>query len=632
MLGSMRRCVWLLLLTSIACSKPAETTDERDPSSGGSVAPSSTPPPSEAPPPEGPAEPQPEAEPEALPPLATGLCHGQWCWVNPLPQGNALFDIEALSSTDIWAVGGWGTVMHFDGSGWTAESIGSAKLHAVWARAVDDVWVIGDDGLVARRSAGAWQLLTTGTAALHDIDGLGESVWIVGDGVAYRWDGGELIRDVAFPNQSNHSIEVIAADDIWVGGSAVHRFDGERWTRDETSVGPCADIHGFAPDDVWCVDEAGRLFHWDGKGWFAAAERGLIRYRDFDDVVSEELVYVDGQYSTRFIGRAPDDLYATGKQTTLHWDGTKWREYATLPKWLNASTVTESGVVLGVGNGGRIVSARGSSPAAVSLGLEFSIQHIVVDRQGQLVVAGYGDTWGRDGKLARLVDGKLEQTQYRGPIDGLVGRNADDLWLVGPNGVVRHFDGVTWTTSPTGTTNYLRSLWIGERIGWAVGDAGTIVRWDGSVWAPVASPVDATISAIWAAGPDDAWALCNEGKEGLILRWDGQSWTIAERGLGRLHAIDGLDAQHVWIGGEMSLRRWDGVAWKDVPGRTPTSVAKLDVLAADDIWALGGTQIQHFDGTVWTTETIGIGVHSLRAEPRRVWIGGDAGALLVRER
>jgi hypothetical protein len=38
-----------------------------------------------------------------------------WTWQNPLPQGNPLWGVWGSSGSDVFAVGDWGTVLHYDG-------------------------------------------------------------------------------------------------------------------------------------------------------------------------------------------------------------------------------------------------------------------------------------------------------------------------------------------------------------------------------------------------------------------------------------------------------------------------------------------------------------------------------------
>ena len=59
--------------------------------------------------------------------------------------------------------------------------------------------------------------------------------------------------------------------------------------------------------------------------------------------------------------------------------------------------------------------------------------------------------------------------------------------------------------------DFLEAMW------WALGrvadagtmgdDKGTIVRWNGAVWSPVASGTTNDLLGIWGSGPDDVWAV-----------------------------------------------------------------------------------------------------------------------------
>ena len=59
--------------------------------------------------------------------------------------------------------------------------------------------------------------------------------------------------------------------------------------------------------------------------------------------------------------------------------------------------------------------------------------------------------------------------------------------------------------------------------GWAVGEGGTIVRWDGSSWSTVTpSPTDYGLVSVDMVSASDGWAV---GWAGMIHRWDGSSWS-----------------------------------------------------------------------------------------------------------
>jgi hypothetical protein len=56
---------------------------------------------------------------------------------------------------------------------------------------------------------------------------------------------------------------------------------------------------------------------------------------------------------------------------------------------------------------------------------------------------------------------------------------------------------------------------------WAVGLQGTIVHWDGRAWTSVSSGTTYDLYSVWGTAPDDVWAVGT----GTILHWDGSQWS-----------------------------------------------------------------------------------------------------------
>src|SRR6266487_2923138 len=62
------------------------------------------------------------------------------------------------------------------------------------------------------------------------------------------------------------------------------------------------------------------------------------------------------------------------------------------------------------------------------------------------------------------------------------GRSASDVFVVGYGGIILHYNGSSWTPQPSGTARPLSSVW-GTRSGvFAVGDGGTILFYNGTGW------------------------------------------------------------------------------------------------------------------------------------------------------
>ena len=61
---------------------------------------------------------------------------------------------------------------------------------------------------------------------------------------------------------------------------------------------------------------------------------------------------------------------------------------------------------------------------------------------------------------------------------------------------------------PTPSANILHGVGgtSGADVG-AVGEAGTILHFDGGAWSTVPSPTSNNVYGVWASGPCDVWAI-----------------------------------------------------------------------------------------------------------------------------
>jgi hypothetical protein len=91
---------------------------------------------------------------------------------------------------DLWAVGSFGTLAHWDGAGWTDTTpIDNANFlpggESVWGAASDDVWAVGDLGAVNHWDGKSWTQVLVGTfpyyPELNKVHGSSsDDVWAVG--------------------------------------------------------------------------------------------------------------------------------------------------------------------------------------------------------------------------------------------------------------------------------------------------------------------------------------------------------------------------------------------------------------------------------------------------------------------
>ena len=83
----------------------------------------------------------------------SGACSvDDFCWALPDPQGNTLRDAWALSRSDVWVVGDYGTILHYDGMGWSRAKLETtAQLNAIWGSGATDLFLNRRDVLGLER-------------------------------------------------------------------------------------------------------------------------------------------------------------------------------------------------------------------------------------------------------------------------------------------------------------------------------------------------------------------------------------------------------------------------------------------------------------------------------------------------
>ena len=61
---------------------------------------------------------------------------------------------------------------------------------------------------------------------------------------------------------------------------------------------------------------------------------------------------------------------------------------------------------------------------------------------------------------------------------------------------------------------------VSSTDGWAVGTAGTIMRWDGTSWSSVESPINVPLYSVDMVSSTEGWVV---GADGTIYRWQEEA-------------------------------------------------------------------------------------------------------------
>ena len=85
-----------------------------------------------------------------------------------------------------------------------------------------------------------------------------------------------------------------------------------------------------------------------------------------------------------------------------------------------------------------------------------------------------------------------------------------------------------WSPMTSGTTNGLKGIWgsSGSDV-FAVGSNGTILHYDGNAWSPMSSGTTDVLKGVWGSSGSDVFAV---GSNGTILHYDGNTWSPMSSG------------------------------------------------------------------------------------------------------
>jgi hypothetical protein len=244
---------------------------------------------------------------------------------------NYLLGVDALSASDVWAVGYYrdttlnadrNLILHWDGSSWsvvTSPNVGNSHngLAAVSAVSANDVWAVGNYA----GSGGSRVTLT-----LH-------------------WDGSSW-SVVSSPNVTNigenylNGVGALSANDVWAVGYYFDPFPGqigtlvEHWNGSNWSIvsspnpSPFSILYGvsaLSASDVWAVgyyasgSDHTLTLHWDGSSWSVVSSPNVGNGNNYllgVDALSASDVWAVGYYR--------DLPTNTNRTLTLHWDGSSW--------------------------------------------------------------------------------------------------------------------------------------------------------------------------------------------------------------------------------------------------------------------------------------------------------------------
>jgi hypothetical protein len=182
------------------------------------------------------------------------------------------------------------------------------------------------------------------------------------------------------------------------------------------------------------------------------------------------------------------------------------------------------------------------------------------------------------------------------------GAAADAVWAVGESGTMLRWDGSTWGIEPSATSQHLRGVWgTGRDDVWAAGDPQgvltTIVHRDATAWQAVAAPILRLIGLPLYTGAslDRGTVYIPSTVEGSLLQLSAGNWNyLASHGQSygcvQLYAMWSSSGPQpdLWaVGPGCALRLQRGLWSAMTPPKD--SLTAVWGSGSDDVWAVGNT-------------------------------------------
>ena len=260
-------------------------------------------------------------------------------------------------------------------------------------------------------------------------------------------------------------------------------YDGSNWSdgMDSGVLDRLRGIWGSGPGDVFAVGNNGAIAHYDGAGWSAMENPE-------DRTTQRELNAV--------WGRTGGDVYAAGDGgTILHYDSISWsKETSPTTEHLYGLWGDPSGsLVYAVGSTGTILQYTGTNWVKMASGVKaqltgvwglaggaevFAVGAPEADSSGDVryTILRFDGTGWSAMATATVVPGK-------GKLRAVWGSSGADVFAVGDDGVILHYDGNNWDLMASGSTADLYGVWgLSDSQVYAVGRYGTVLYYDGAQW------------------------------------------------------------------------------------------------------------------------------------------------------
>ena len=401
------------------------------------------------------------------------------------------------------------------------------------------------------------------------------------------------------------------------GGRILH-YDGKRWQVMNSGVsGDLSGVGGGSATDVFAVGVKGTLLHYDGSNW-TPVNTGSSN--DLNSVwgSSESDVYIVGDNGTILHSAPPSPGKLEFDRSSYRTDEGKGNQTITVIRTEGASGTVTVDYFISDGSATEGNDYRGSS-GTLTFGegerqktFEISILDDTLAEMSETVLMALSNPTGgatlgsQSSSVLSIADNDgIEWTRMNSgatqTLTQIWGISETDIFAVGDNGTLLRYDSGNWILMSGRTTEGLHGVWgnSGTNV-FAVGDKGTILRYDGNAWNLMETGTTDGLQGIWGSSGTDVFAV---GDNGVVLHYDGSGWTPMNQGKTEgLHGVWGSSGTDVFAAGDNgTILHYDGNGWHSLSTGITIGLRGVWGSSKTDIFAVGdnGT-ILHYDGSNWT--------------------------------
>lgn len=263
---------------------------------------------------------------------------------------NRLNGIFTCDSSHIWCCGDNGSMMFYNGSEWSSQTVTNNSLSALFFLSQEQGWCVGNNVILEFNNQVWNPLFTINKENFRSIFLFSDTLGWVGNhqGKIYAFYGDSLVEYGLLSALPITDIIGFMPSDVWASsGNEIFHYDGNEWSLDTTLVGEYINkLFSIGSSELWAAGT--HLFSYNG---------GIWEMKQLPSSVGTSYE-INGIYFQSQTNGALCGLKSEGGFIALY-DGVVWKEES-IPDdvLLNSITILSSGEGWAVGNSGVILHRK----------------------------------------------------------------------------------------------------------------------------------------------------------------------------------------------------------------------------------------------------------------------------------